>query len=163
MRAGHLVLGNGVPIGLMDPFNPDSDGDGLKDGEEVSIRTVQVGSSTTLTFAFLYSNPMKRDSDGDGLADRVDPLPLVYTRKETLIDQSSNREGVRKHVLNTPLGPAEQADFGRLDLQRLHVYRIAAPWVRLRRGPDYAGVHDVGEFSSILNIGKAGATPTIER
>lgn len=49
-----------------DPWNPDSDGDGLKDGEEVNT---------------LKTDPLKADSDGDGLSDgdevlksKTDPL-----------------------------------------------------------------------------------------
>jgi hypothetical protein len=47
----------------LDPFNPDSDGDGLEDGEEL------VGE-------VMVSNPCLVDSDGDGLNDAVDPAPL---------------------------------------------------------------------------------------
>ena len=34
---GKLRLGTGIPIGFLDPYNPDSDGDGLLDGEEIQI------------------------------------------------------------------------------------------------------------------------------
>ncbi|MEK8141950.1 hypothetical protein NKH18_02640 [Streptomyces sp. M10(2022)] len=39
MRAGNLVLGNGVPVGAVGPKNPDSEGDSLKAGTEVQIVT----------------------------------------------------------------------------------------------------------------------------
>ncbi len=45
------------------PLVPDSDGDGLKDGEEILRRT----------------DPMKKDSDGDGIEDSLDPSPLAST------------------------------------------------------------------------------------
>ena len=40
-----------------DPLNPDSDGDGLKDGEEVNTHN---------------TNPLNQDSDGDGMNDKVE-------------------------------------------------------------------------------------------
>lgn len=44
-----------------DPFNPDTDGDTISDGDEVNI---------TLT------DPLSADTDDDGLADNIDPTPL---------------------------------------------------------------------------------------
>lgn len=44
-----------------DPNNPDTDGDGLKDGEEINGKTV---NGTTY-----FTNPLVFDTDGDGLSD----------------------------------------------------------------------------------------------
>ncbi len=46
-----------------DPTNPDSDGDGLTDGDEVNI---------------YGTNPLVQDTDGDGLLDNNDPIPLDF-------------------------------------------------------------------------------------
>ena len=99
MQAGTLRLGTGVPVGVMDPENPDSDGDGISDGDEVEIRTynLPVGGRKIL-YAYLTSHPTLVDSDGDGLDDPEDPQPLKYGQSTMLIHQSANREGLRKEA-----------------------------------------------------------------
>lgn len=97
MQAGTLRLGTGVAVGVMDPKNPDSDGDGLADGDEVEIRTYNLPfGGRKILYAYLTSHPTLVDSDGDGLADAVDPQPLKYGQSSMLIHQSANREGRRK-------------------------------------------------------------------
>ncbi|MFM8319413.1 MAG: FHA domain-containing protein, partial [Chloroflexota bacterium] len=66
------------------PDVADTDGDGLKDGEEVNLyKTLPLIADTdgdTLTDGSevqLGINPLKPDTDGDGLPDNTDPLPLV--------------------------------------------------------------------------------------
>lgn len=97
MRAGHLVLGNGVAVGLMDPLNPDSDGDGLADGAELSVHTLDLTpGGSKLVFAKLTSHPLMPDTDGDGRRDPDDARPLVFDSSDMVIHQSANREGLRK-------------------------------------------------------------------
>jgi hypothetical protein len=91
MHAGHLLLGNGVPLGLMDHQNPDSDGDGLRDGHEVSIKKLPLVPK--VVYAYLTSHPLKTDTDGDQIPDNTDPRPLVFERGDIVIHQSANREG----------------------------------------------------------------------
>ncbi len=59
-----------------DPFNPDTDGDGLRDGEELTVGTSPIFPDTDGDglrdgdeVHVLGSNPLKKDSDGDGLDD----------------------------------------------------------------------------------------------
>jgi hypothetical protein len=97
MQAGTLRLGNGVRLGVMDPDNPDSDGDGISDGDEVEIRSFNIpASGHRVLYAYLTSDPTLVDTDGDGLNDAVDPQPLKYGQSNMLIHQSANREGRRK-------------------------------------------------------------------
>lgn len=63
----NLVAFNGKRI-IADKNNPDTDGDGLTDGEEVEIRVKQYGKKA-IVFGRYHSNPRSGDSDGDGLYD----------------------------------------------------------------------------------------------
>ena len=71
LAAGHLRLGSGVPLTGVDYQNPDSDGDGLKDGEEITV--TKVGNKI---FIRMTSNPTLSDSDFDGINDFNDLKPL---------------------------------------------------------------------------------------
>ena len=55
--------------------DPDSDNDGLLDGEEL----VYKGNLTTMSHYFMKSNPEKADSDEDGINDKNDPEPMIYS------------------------------------------------------------------------------------
>jgi len=66
-----------------DPKNPDTDGDGLKDGEEVntyrrSIKADTDGDGLTDGDEVLKykTDPLKTDSDGDGLSDKDELMPV---------------------------------------------------------------------------------------
>ncbi len=157
-RAGHLVLGNGVPVGLMDPLNPDSDGDGVSDGAEVSIRTIALSSTVKITYAFMRSNPLVVDTDGDGMSDLYDPLPLVYATTNMVIHQSANREGTlkepdRNHYQVPPSKTASDDltfnDYTFDELQPLgSVFGVA------KVTPEFMMWF---EFNSMLSYGKLGA------
>ncbi|MBX3044509.1 MAG: OmpA family protein [Candidatus Kapabacteria bacterium] len=58
-----------------DPYNPDSDGDGLKDGEEVYI---------------YYTDPLKPDTDGDGLTDYDE----IFTYKTSPVKSDTDSDGL---------------------------------------------------------------------
>ncbi len=53
-----------------DPHNPDTDGDGLEDGEEMLGYRIVVNSK----FTWVISSPLLADSDEDGLTDKVEKL-----------------------------------------------------------------------------------------
>jgi outer membrane protein OmpA-like peptidoglycan-associated protein len=79
-----------------DPYNPDTDGDGLTDGEEVMI---------------YRTDPLKRDTDGDGLSDgdevykyKTDPL-----RADTDGDGLSDFDEIHKYGTD-PLNPDTDGD-----------------------------------------------------
>lgn len=72
----HLVMFNGVEI-KTDKNNPDTDGDGLLDGEEVVELNYEYNATKTqvIVRGKILSNPFEQDSDGDGLLDADDPEP----------------------------------------------------------------------------------------
>ena len=79
----NMLCFNGVKLAL-DKNNPDTDGDGLKDGEEVELKYEYNADKTQVkvTGRFVMGNPTKVDSDDDGFGDIVDKTPLhpVYFR-----------------------------------------------------------------------------------
>ena len=92
MAAGHLVLGNGVPVTSVSYLNPDSDGDGILDGDEVSVNKF-----VSLVYVKMTSNPGIIDSDCDGINDIDDEFPLVPTVPQTqVVYQTQNKEGIHK-------------------------------------------------------------------
>lgn len=66
----HLVLFNGVSLKL-DKNNPDTDGDGIPDGEEIDRLDYRYNADRTkvIVTGRLITNPALVDSDGDGIAD----------------------------------------------------------------------------------------------
>lgn len=69
-------LGNGVWIQGLDANNPDTDGDGIPDGKELTW--LQDKDQPNLVYFTLKSDPTKKDTDEDGLLDGSDPHPLRY-------------------------------------------------------------------------------------
>ena len=62
-----------------DKSNPDSDGDGLLDGQEVSTIVIYNSTGDKMTIiGKVYSDPTHPDSDGDGVPDKVDKEPLNH-------------------------------------------------------------------------------------
>lgn len=112
----NMILFNGVTIEL-NKNNPDSDGDGLLDGEEVAELTYQYNEDRTkvIVTGRILSNPTEADSDGDGISDEeenvigTDPN-LVDTDGDGLSDGVEYVEGF------DPLEVDADGD-GRLDLQ----------------------------------------------
>ena len=64
---------NGITI-QTDPNNPDTDGDGVLDGEEVSV---VVDDKNNVHHYTMHSNPMLADTDGDGLLDAKSSLSNI--------------------------------------------------------------------------------------
>ncbi len=87
----NLPCFNGVKLKL-NKNNPDTDGDGLSDGEEIKeLKFIYNAKKTKVrVYGKMKSNPTKKDSDGDGLLDNnaiysngktiapCDPKPLKY-------------------------------------------------------------------------------------
>lgn len=82
--AGDGLDGEAEAAAGTNPFNTDTDGDGLSDFEELALGTDPVGAVDTdqdgLSDAMeveLGTNPLLADTDGDGLVDGRDAQPLV--------------------------------------------------------------------------------------
>ena len=73
----NMVMFNGIKITL-DKNNPDSDGDGLLDGEEVAELNYKYNEDKTKVTVTgkMFSNPLEPDGDYDGKPDSVDAAPL---------------------------------------------------------------------------------------
>lgn len=71
-----VTLFSGVELHL-DKNNPDTDGDGLLDGEELELKyEYRNNNSEVCVTARLHSNPLKPDTDDDGFSDLVDATPI---------------------------------------------------------------------------------------
>lgn len=119
----NMLLFNGVTLAL-DKNNPDTDGDGLLDGEEIVELKYEYNEDKTqvIVTGKLKSNPSTADSDGDGLYDNEDrianensvapkdPQPLVYNGPENLWKAHINQQ--QNHI-----APAQYAKDSGLDVQ----------------------------------------------
>lgn len=101
MAAGRLVLGNGVPLTSVSYLNPDSDGDGIMDGDEIFILQIEQN-----VFVKMTSNPGVVDSDHDGIDDLHDEFPLAPTTPQTLVVyQTRGKEGIDKEQEGDRVAP----------------------------------------------------------
>ena len=89
-----MRLSNGTII-YTDPFNADTDGDGLLDGEEIGVMPTfwlniifdkfDIPSEIGAYIFEMKSNPNIKDTDGDGLDDKIDNEPCNSKVHEFLI------------------------------------------------------------------------------
>lgn len=88
LNDGQLVLSNGSSLldGVTDYYgvdNDDWDGDGIKNGDEITIVSVDYGDRVVVT-AYMKTNPLLWDTDFDGYSDydeinNMHTSPLKYT------------------------------------------------------------------------------------
>lgn len=93
-----LLLFNGKSVQL-DYQNPDTDGDGLKDGEEIKVTVNYRGQVQGM----MISHPNLKDSDGDGYMDNVDLRPLFKFIVPTVLlhgrgDNTENTFGLQNVI-----------------------------------------------------------------
>ena len=84
------------------PQSPDSDGDGLLDGQEISFKAdkavhynygLKKDETTYYSVSFtMYSDPMEADTDGDGLSDSLDNNPQNKTIHSFLIYETNQTD-----------------------------------------------------------------------
>lgn len=75
----NMVMFNGVTITL-EKDDPDSDNDGLLDGDEIVDLNYEYNADKTkvIVTGKILSNPLKEDSDDDGILDADDPEPYKH-------------------------------------------------------------------------------------
>lgn len=71
MISGELTTMLGVRFNKIKKNIADSDGDGLTDGKEVKIISIDGRA-----YVYMYSDPTRHDTDEDGVGDLEDPWPL---------------------------------------------------------------------------------------
>ena len=138
-----------------DPNNPDTDGDGLKDGEEVNVYTTDPlnkdtdgdGLSDGEEVKTYNTNPNNPDTDGDGLKDgeevkthRTNPLMA-----DTDNDGLGDGDEVLKHRTD-PLNPDTDGDTLK-DGQEVNTYKTDP----LNRDTDNGGIDDGTEVNRGTN------------
>ena len=95
---------------ITDKDNPDTDGDGLKDGEEVKVKyEYSKDKKNVRVKGYMLSNPREKDSDGDGDMDKDDPHPMRYLLNDRFIDNLGELEEIAKkypngNILKYPFG-----------------------------------------------------------
>lgn len=97
---GNIRLGS-TKIITTDPTNPDSDGDGVKDGDE--IKPVLSADGKSVEYFEYISDPMLPDTDNDGYGDAedldpinafVEPLILIHGRNDNTVNTYGLLTGV---------------------------------------------------------------------
>ena len=95
-----LLLFNGKRIKL-DKNNPDTDGDGLLDGQEVELeKRYYVDTTKAMVIGGFKSNPLNPDSDGDGEDDATDPTPFVPWINEEICKKICELDWLAKEFRN---------------------------------------------------------------
>ncbi len=138
-----------------DPYNPDTDGDGLLDGTEVDMAmgsgcpdplvwdsdgdTISDGDEVLV----LGTSPCNPDTDGDGVPDNLDPLPLQPGVTSGYLESALHN--LAQDILNLNLnlfnGPNANANKGR----RTALANRASDAANLIAQGDYAGAIDALE------------------
>lgn len=148
MQAGRLRIGTGGAMLRVNYLDADSDGDGLKDGEE--IRVIKAGDKV---YAYLYSNPNLKDTDGDGLNDNVDNRKLTPDITEAVIHQSDYREGILKSASQGDSPVADDLTFNDYTYDELVDLGWAFSVAKIT--PEFM---IWGEMAVLFNVGKTGAS-----
>lgn len=65
--------------------NPDTDGDGILDGDEVQFKKRINPSGVEESYFDTKSDPTQKDSDGDGLNDPEDPYPFIFDVSDRIL------------------------------------------------------------------------------
>ena len=123
-----LVLGDDISfksLSYNDPNNPDSDGDGLEDGEELIIKS-QFVANKEIYYCKLVSNPCVADSDKDGYNDKeeisngTEPLKWDVSHRDLAICADLSYDKLSS-------GSNMAIDFGK----ELHGWSVLDSWSKI--------------------------------
>lgn len=120
---------------LLDPLNPDMDGDGLLDGQEIT----------------LGCNPRLVDSDGDGLSDYAEYVGVSNPAKADTDDDGLN-DKMEAEKGTDPLNPDSDGD-GLVDGResRFWLVRSARSWAEAKADAEWRGGHLAAVTSAMEN------------
>ena len=107
VESSGMRLSNGEII-YTDPLNSDTDSDGLRDGEEITLKKTKIFKYQkndknefyeTECYGyqfFINSNPNMSDSDGDGIGDKIDTMPTILGISDLLDD--ANKQNLIQEI-----------------------------------------------------------------
>lgn len=130
----NMIMFNGIKI-VLDKNNPDSDNDGIWDGEEVAELNYQYNTDKTqvIVTGKLLSNPLEEDTDGDGISDEEE-IVIGTDPKDDDTDNDGLKDGFEYTNWFDPLAADGDGD-GRLDLQEYE--EETDPYVYNKKWNDY--------------------------
>ncbi len=91
----YLRLFNGIYLNT-DPNNPDTDGDGILDGDEIEF----IYDEDSILYFTILSDPTKKDTDKDLIPDNDDTRALIYNPNDVLIENIKVLESALKSYDN---------------------------------------------------------------
>lgn len=106
-----MRLSNGRII-YTDPTTPDTDGDGLSDGEEIKVTPtfwvntifdeLNIPFSISAYIFEIYSDPNRKDTDGDGISDYFDthPKEITFSEEDLNTDASKLIKENASYIIN---------------------------------------------------------------
>ena len=99
----NMVMFNGISMKL-DKNDPDSDDDGIPDGQEAVDLNYKYNADKTkvIVTGRFVSNPLKKDTDGDLDVDTIDPHPLVYQLNDNFTDKINELEELAYNYSDSP-------------------------------------------------------------
>jgi len=108
----NMILFNGVNIKL-DKNNPDTDGDGIKDGEEVVLKYEynENRSQVKVTGRLVLGNPLEVDTDDDGYGDNEDLNPLTKYKTPIILLHGLN-DNTTCYGVSTLITKSMNTDYG---------------------------------------------------
>ena len=144
MNDGQIKLENKIPYftGVLDMYgdNDDWDGDGLKNGEEINIKTVTKAGDTEV-YIEMKSNPLLYDSDFDGYSDYQEVIEMKTNPFKTTIAGGTTAKIATSSVSSTAFSNVKVADISKISLNE--------DLAKLRDDDSFASIYGYLYFSML--------------